>query len=82
MSTRKEKEELKKTLAVLILVVLALAMIPIVGGKDTGANSLQLSFDAMMYREELEFQLDADSMMATESMPEATPFWLDMIDDK
>ncbi len=71
---------MKKTSAVLILVVLALAMIPMVGGKGTGANSLQLSFDTMMYREELEFQLDANSMMATESIPEATPFWLDMID--
>ncbi len=80
MSLRKEKEKLRKTSAVLILVVLALAMISVVGAEDTGASSLQLSFDTMMYREELEFQLDADSMIATDGLPEATPFWIDMID--
>ena len=80
MSLIKEKDELKKVSIVLMLVVLAFAMTPIVSAKDTGPSSLQLSFDTMMYREELAHELDADSMIAADSLHEATPFWIDMID--
>jgi len=71
-----------KTSAALILVVLALAMAPTAVAKDTGIRSPQLLFNTMMYREELECELDADSVMATESLREATPFWIDMINSE
>jgi subtilisin family serine protease len=69
---------LKKTAIVLMLAVLALAMFPTATSGD--ATSLDLSFDAMMYRAELESEIDADSMIASESLSEATPFWVDMVD--
>ncbi len=70
---------MKKPLALLILMVLALAMVPIVDAKDTGGKSLNLPFDTRVYREELEYGLDAESLVASESLHEATPFSIDMI---
>ncbi|MFX0200317.1 MAG: S8 family serine peptidase [Candidatus Hodarchaeota archaeon] len=71
---------MKKVSIVLMLVLLAFAMAPIVGAKDTGPSSLELAFDTLMYREELAYELNEDSIVAAESLHEATPFWIDMID--
>jgi len=76
----KEKNGLKKVSIVLMLVVLAFAMAPIVSATNTGPSSLQLTFDTMMYREELAYELDGDLMVAAESLHEETPFWIDMVD--
>ncbi len=80
MTLIKEKNELRKASLALVLMLLAFAMAPIVGAKDTGPSRLQLTFDTMMYREKLAYALDEDSMVAAESLSEVTPFWIDMID--
>ena len=80
MSLIKENDELRRVSIVLLLVVLAFALAPIVGAKDAGPSSLQLTFDTMMYREELAYELDGDLMVAAESLHEETPFWIDMVD--
>ena len=69
---------MKKATIVLMLMVLALAMIPI--ARSTDAPGSELSFDTMIYRAELDYELDAGSMIASDSLAEATPFWIDMVD--
>jgi subtilisin family serine protease len=74
----KSKSFAQIALAILLVSVLPVAMIPMVIA--TAEPDLGLSFDVMMFREEFGYEVTADSMIATESLAEATPFWIDMVD--
>ncbi|MDH5461096.1 MAG: S8 family serine peptidase [Candidatus Bathyarchaeota archaeon] len=69
---------MKKTTIVLILALLVFATIPIV--TSSTEPSFDLPFDVMMFREELDCELETGSLIASESLSEATPFWVDMVD--
>lgn len=69
---------MKKATIVLILALLMFAVVPMVGSKQ--ASGVALPLDTLVYREELAYGFDAESTIASSSLPEATPFWVDMVD--
>ena len=69
---------MKKIAILLILALLVFAAVPMVTSNE--APSLTIPFDVSVYREELAFELDTESMIASDGLPEVTPFNLDMID--
>ena len=68
---------MRKTTVLLLLAVLAFALIPM--AKTTDAPNLKLPMDVMIYREQFASNLE-EPMTTEQSLPEVTPFWVDMVD--
>jgi len=68
---------LRKTTVLLLLAVLAFALIPM--AKTTDAPNFGLPMDVMIYREQFASNLE-EPMTTEQSLPEVTPFWVDMVD--
>ncbi|UCC32893.1 MAG: hypothetical protein JSW53_03585, partial [Candidatus Bathyarchaeota archaeon] len=69
---------MKKSAILLILAVLVLAMIP--AATLMAEPDRELPMDVMIFREELEAELDTESIKASNGLPVVTPFWVDMVD--
>jgi subtilisin family serine protease len=69
---------LKKSAIVLILAILGLAIIPMMTSSAEPDSLLPL--DVMIFREELELELDTEALEASASLPRETPYWVDMVD--
>lgn len=73
---KKKGESRLKKIAMLLVLVLGLAMIPMVRSSDAPTT---LDMDVMMYREEFAGDF-TESMAMSQSLSVVTPFWVDLVD--
>jgi len=73
-------EEMKKSviLSLSILLMLVFAMVPMI--TTNASQNFEIPLDVMIYREELAESLEQATAAGIQSLPEVTPFWVDLVD--